>query len=102
MYTTLGLYAVGGIVLFFSTAYVVILIALALMLVAGGGEMNSIMVASHELMPRKHRGKASMMIINGINFGGTVLAVLALATSALKGQAVVSVQRDVVAMRAPP
>ncbi len=98
LYTTLGLYAVGGVVLFFSTTYVVILIALALMLIAGGGEMNSIMVASHELMPRKHRGKASMMIINGINFGGTVLAVLALATSALKGQAVVSVQRDAVAI----
>lgn len=98
LYSTLGLYAVGGIVLFFSTTYVVILVALAIMLIAGGGEMNSIMVANHELMPRKHRGKASMMIINGINFGGTVLAVIALITSALTGKAAVSAQRDVVAV----
>ena len=98
LYSTLGLYAVGGIVLFFSTTYVLILIALALMLIAGGGEMNSIMVATHELMPRKHRGKASMMIINGINFGGTVLAVLALITAAMKSSAMITVQRDVVAI----
>ncbi|MCL5015165.1 MAG: MFS transporter [Firmicutes bacterium] len=98
LYATLALYAVGGIVLFFATTYIVILISLAIMLIAGGGEMNSIMVASHELMPRKHRGKATMMIINGINFGGTVLAVIALTSAALSGQAATSVQRDVVAI----
>lgn len=97
LYATLALYALGGIVLFFGTTYVIILISLALMLMAGGGEMNSIMVASHELMPRKHRGKATMMIINGINFGGTVLALVALATAAVTGQAAIAVQRDVVA-----
>ncbi len=98
LYATLGLYAIGGLILFFSTTYVIILISLALMLIAGGGEMNSIMVASHELMPRKHRGKATMMIINGINFGGTVLAIVALATAALKGSHAIAAQRDVVAI----
>lgn len=98
LYATLALYAVGGIVLFFSTTYVVLLIALSLMLMAGGGEMNSIMVASHELMPRKHRGKATMMIINGINFGGMVLAFVALATAAATGQHLVNIQRDAVAI----
>ena len=98
LYATLALYAIGGIVLFFGNSYIVILISLAIMLIAGGGEMNSIMVASHELMPRKHRGKATMMIINGINFGGTVLAILALTTAAITGQAAVAVQRDVVAI----
>ncbi len=98
LYATLALYALGGIVLFFANTYIVILISLALMLIAGGGEMNSIMVASHELMPRKHRGKATMMIINGINFGGMVLAILALTSSALSGQAAISVQRNVVAI----
>ena len=98
LYATLALYAIGGIVLFFGYSYVVILISLALMLIAGGGEMNSIMVASHELMPRKHRGKATMMIINGINFGGTVLAIVALATAAITGKSAVAVQRDVVAI----
>ncbi|NMP21629.1 MFS transporter [Sulfobacillus harzensis] len=98
LYVTLGLYAIGGAVLFFSNSYILILISLALMLMAGGGEMNSIMVASHELMPRKHRGKATMMIINGINFGGLVLAILALATAALKGSAAIGAQRTVVAV----
>lgn len=98
LYTTLILYAIGGILLFFSFSYVIILISLALMLMAGGGEMNSIMVASHELMPRKHRGKATMMIINGINFGGLVLAILALATANLSGKAMIYTQRDVVAV----
>ncbi|QQE79813.1 MFS transporter [Alicyclobacillus sp. SO9] len=98
LYTTMVLYAVGGIVLFFSFNYIVILISLALMLMAGGGEMNSIMVASHELMPRKHRGKATMMIINGINFGGMVLAILALTTAALSNKAVMDTQRNVVAI----
>lgn len=98
LYTTLILYAIGGIILFFSVSYVVILISLALMLMAGGGEMNSIMVASHELMPRKHRGKATMMIINGINLGGLVLAILALSTANLSSSAVSYTQRDAVAI----
>lgn len=98
LYTTLIFYAIGGIVLFFSFSYVVLLISLALMLMAGGGEMNSIMVASHELMPRKHRGKATMMIINGINFGGMVLAILALVTADLNSKAVMETQRNVVAI----
>jgi MFS family permease len=98
LYLTLVLYAIGGILLFFSTTYVLILISLALMLMAGGGEMNSIMVASHELMPRKHRGKATMMIINGINFGGTVLALLALATAGYTSAHATAFQRDVVAI----
>lgn len=98
LYLTLILYAVGGIVLFFATSYVLLLIALAAMLIAGGGEMNSIMVASHELMPRRHRGKATMLIINGINFGGMVLAIVALATAAVTGTAAIAVQRDAVAV----
>lgn len=98
LYSTLALYAAGGIVLFFGNSYVIILVSLALMLMAGGGEMNSIMVASHELMPRKHRGKATMMIINGINFGGAILAIIALVTAGLKSHALISVQRDVVAI----
>ena len=98
LYLTLLLYAIGGIILFFAYSYVLLLIALAVMLMAGGGEMNSIMVASHELMPRRHRGKATMLIINGINFGGLVLAIFALATAAVSGKAAIAVQRDVVAV----
>lgn len=98
LYATLVLYAVGGIVLLYSTTYMLILVSLALMLMAGGGEMNSVMVASHELMPRKHRGKATMLIINGINLGGLVLAIVALATAGLKGTHAIAAQRSAVAI----
>ncbi len=91
LYLTLLLYAIGGILLFFASSYGLMLFALALMLMAGGGEMNSIMVASHELMPRKHRGKATMMIINGINFGGLVLALLALGSVNANERSVVAI-----------
>lgn len=93
LYITLGFYALGGIILFFASSYVLLLISLALMLMAGGGEMNSIMVASHELMPRRHRGKTMMMEINAINLGGFILAVLAI----MNATSTVAAQRDVVA-----
>jgi MFS family permease len=94
LYITLAFYGVGGILLYFASTYPLLLVSLALMLMAGGGEMNSIMVATHELMPRRHRGKAMMMEINAINLGGLILALLALssATSAIHAQ------RDVVAI----
>jgi len=94
LYITLAFYGVGGILLYFSSSYVLLLISLALMLMAGGGEMNSIMVASHELMPRRHRGKAMMMEINAINLGGFILAVLAFSSAA----SAVAFQRGVVAV----
>jgi len=93
LYITLGFYALGGIILFFASSYVLLLISLALMLMAGGGEMNSIMVASHELMPRRHRGKTMMMEINAINLGGFILAVLAI----MNATSTVAAQRNVVA-----
>ncbi len=88
LYITLAFYAVGGVLLYFASTYPLLLVSLALMLMAGGGEMNSIMVATHELMPRKHRGKAMMMEINAINLGGLILALLAMssATSAVHAQ----------------
>ena len=94
LYITLAFYAVGGVLLYFASTYPLLLVSLALMLMAGGGEMNSIMVATHELMPRRHRGKAMMMEINVINLGGLILALLAMssATSA------VHAQRNVVAI----
>lgn len=93
LYLTLALYGLGGILLFFSYNYVILLISLALMLMAGGGEMNSIMVATHELMPRRHRGKAMMLIVNAINLGGLILGLLALTSAG----GTIGFQRDVVA-----
>ncbi|SHJ92053.1 Major Facilitator Superfamily protein [Alicyclobacillus tolerans] len=81
-YLTMALYAVGGIILIFAHTYVWILIALALLLLASGGEMNTIMVASHEMMPRLHRSKTMMMELNFINLGAFLLGILAVISSA--------------------
>ena len=81
-YVTMALYAVGGIGLILSTGYVPILVFLAVLLFAAGGEMNTIMAASQEMMPAKHRGKAMMMELNFINLGGLILGLLAVTTKA--------------------
>lgn len=78
---TMTLYGIGAIGLYFSTTYSLVLIFLAILLFAAGGEMNTIMVATHEMMPRQHRGKAAMMELNFINLGGVILAVVSIAAA---------------------
>lgn len=80
-YLTMFLYAIGAIGLIFSYSYALILIFLAIMLFAAGGEMNTIMVASHEMMPTKHRSKAMFMELNFINVGGLLLAIVSLSSA---------------------
>jgi MFS family permease len=80
-YLTMSLYGVGAIGIVFSYSYVLILLFLAVLLFAAGGEMNTIMAASHEMMPSKHRGKTMMMELNFINLGGFLLAVVSLASA---------------------
>jgi len=77
-YLTMALYGIGAVGLTFSGTYWLILAFLAIMLFAAGGEMNTIMTASHEVMPSRHRGKAMMLEINGINVGGLILAAVSL------------------------
>lgn len=93
-YLTMALYGVGAVGLAFSGTYWLILAFLALMLFAAGGEMNTIMTASHEVMPHRHRGKTMMLEINGINLGGLLLAAVSL-LSAYKG---VTFQRGMIAV----
>lgn len=92
-YLTMGLYGIGAIGLFFSDTYQLILAFLAVLLMAAGGEMNMIMAACHEVMPTRHRSKASMMALNFINLGTLVIAVVSLAS----GYGTVAFQRDMVA-----
>ena len=80
-YITMAFYLVGGIGLYFSDTYVLILVSLAVLLAAAGGEMNMIMVAVHETMPTKHRSKAALLAVNFINFGGVVIAAVDLSSS---------------------
>lgn len=80
-YTTMALYGLGAIGLVFSNRYWLILLFLAMLLFAAGGEMNTIMAVSHEMMPHKHRGKTMMLELNFINLGGVILGLVALSTA---------------------
>ncbi len=73
---TMALYAVGAVGIFFFSAYAEVLFFLALLLFAAGGEMNTIMAANHEIMPRKYRSKTMFWEINFINVGGVVLGLV--------------------------
>ncbi len=85
-YVTMTLYAIGGLgLIFLSSTYVTLLLFLAVLLFASGGEMNTIMVASHEMMPRLHRSKTMMMEINFINLGGLLLAILSMVSASWYG-----------------
>ena len=77
-FMTLCLYGAGGIGIIFSSSYQMILISLALMLFASGGELNGILVTAHEVMPARHRGKTMMLAINAANLGGLTLAGMSL------------------------
>ncbi|WP_242549631.1 MFS transporter [Alicyclobacillus mali (ex Roth et al. 2021)] len=80
-YTTMALYGLGAIGLVFSNQYALILLFLAMLLFAAGGEMNTIMAVSHEMMPHRHRGKTMMLELNFINLGGVILGLVALSTA---------------------
>ncbi len=93
-YLTMAAYALGALGLAFSFGYAAVLAALAVMLLAAGGEMNTILVASHELMPPAHRGKATMAAVNFVSLGGLVLAIAAFSAAYQQ----VAVQRGVVGL----
>ncbi|MCY0860009.1 MAG: MFS transporter [Sulfolobaceae archaeon] len=80
LWLTLTLYVIGGIGLIFAFNYTLVLIFTALMLFSAGGEMNTIMAATHEIMPQKYRSRIMFLEINFINLGGAVLGGLELLT----------------------
>ncbi len=75
-YITMACYGIGAVGLFFSSTFALVLVFLAVLLAAAGGEMNMIMVAVHETMPTKHRSKVAMFGINFINLGGVIVALV--------------------------
>jgi MFS family permease len=77
-YVTLSTYVVGALVLIAAYDFVEILIALAILLLAAGGEYNTILVSTHELFPKKHRSKALYLELNFTNVGGIVATALAI------------------------
>ncbi len=95
-FLTLSLYGIGAIGMLISSAYPLVLFFLALLLFAAGGEMNTIMAANHEIMPRKYRSKTMFWEINFINVGGVFLAVVGIAASAEFGSLLFS--REMIAI----
>ncbi len=76
-YITMSLYAIGAIGITFSYTFYLILIFLGILLFASGGEMNTIMALSQEIMPRQHRSSTMLLELNFIPLGGLVLAAVA-------------------------
>ncbi len=73
-YYSMTMYVIGGILLIFSYNYALVLTALAILLFAAGGEMNTIMVMAHEIFPRAHRSKAMMMLMDFVALASVLLA----------------------------
>jgi MFS family permease len=92
---TMALYAVGAVGIFFFSAYTEVLFFLALLLFAAGGEMNTIMAANHEIMPRKYRSRTMFWEINFINVGGVVLGLVGFVAASEYGS--LSFSKDLVA-----
>ena len=80
-YITMSMFGIGAVGIVFSTTYVLILLFLAILLMSGGGEMNTILAFSQEIMPTKHRSAAMLLELNFIPLGGLVLAGIAFSTA---------------------
>jgi MFS family permease len=78
-YVTMILYVIGGSLLVLASSYQAILASLSMLLFSAGGEYQSILVATHELMPRRNRSASIFLVVNFTNLGGTVAAILSMA-----------------------
>ncbi|MEM0140223.1 MAG: MFS transporter [Ferroplasma sp.] len=80
-YITMAMYGIGAVGIAFSYSYVLILLFLAILLIGGGGEMNTILAFAQEILPSKHRSTAMLLLLNFIALGGLVLGAISLSTA---------------------
>jgi MFS family permease len=78
MYFTMAFYVVGSAGLILSGAYTGVLLFIAILLLAAGGEYNTILTVTHELFPRRYRARALYIELNSTNLGGSLAPLLAL------------------------
>jgi MFS family permease len=78
MFVSLVFYAVGALGLILSTGYVLVLTFLALLLLAIGGDYNTILTAMHEYFSGDVRGSLAYLVLNFTNLGGALASALAL------------------------
>ncbi|WP_446752303.1 MFS transporter [Vulcanisaeta sp. JCM 16161] len=79
LYLSLIMYVVGSLSLILSINYAFLLFSIAILMLAVGGEYNTVMISSHEYFPSSVRSRAVYLILNFTNFGGALAAALALA-----------------------
>ena len=77
LYLTLLMYIVGAIGLTIGGGYLTLLLFLSLLLMATGGEYNTVMVATHEYFPRRVRSRVVFLVLNFTNLGGALASALA-------------------------
>ncbi len=80
-YITMIMYGIAAIGIVFSDTYYLILLFLAILLFGSGGEMNTIMALSQEIMPTEHRSTTMLLELNFIPLGGVVLAAVSFSTA---------------------
>ncbi len=80
-YITMAMYGIGAIGIVFSYTYYLVLLFLALLLLGAGGEMNTTLAFSQEVMPKEHRSSAMLLELNFIALGGLVLAAVSFSTA---------------------
>ncbi len=73
------MYVVGSVSLILSINYALLLFSIAILMLAVGGEYNTVMISSHEYFPSSIRSRAVYLILNFTNFGGALATALALA-----------------------
>ncbi|BDR92834.1 MFS transporter [Vulcanisaeta souniana] len=79
LYLSLIMYVVGSVSLILSINYALLLFSIAILMLAVGGEYNTVMISSHEYFPSSIRSRAVYLILNFTNFGGALATALALA-----------------------
>ncbi len=77
-FLTMAMYVAGGTALILSAGPLEILASLSVLLFAAGGEYQNVLVAAHELAPRRRRSAMLFLALNFTNLGGSIAALLSL------------------------
>ncbi|WP_162008581.1 MFS transporter [Vulcanisaeta thermophila] len=76
LYITWSLYVIGTSLLILSLNAATLLASLSLLLMAVGGEYNTVLVVAHEIFPRRVRSRSFYLIMNFANLGGVIASLV--------------------------
>ncbi|MGC8542610.1 MAG: MFS transporter [Vulcanisaeta sp.] len=83
LYLSLSMYIIGAVGLILSSSYTLLLLFIAVLMLAVGGEYNTVMIASHEYFPSTVRSRVVYEVLNFANLGGVLAALLALVNASV-------------------